>query len=151
MRDEGLSNVIQGQSEKINPSFALKKEEEEERRRRKGALKESVATRWLQVMSAPKSIYIPCCCRSTTPFKEDYYRTTPPLTLPPSLVENLWTFDLYTFNILPLSFTRSNFYVSSLSPLTQLWFTLDSLWSTYLNQTDTSDEATVLLTSMPFF
>lgn len=40
-----------------------------------------LATRWLQVMSATKSIYIPRHCRSTTPSEKDYYGPTPPLTL----------------------------------------------------------------------
>lgn len=73
-----------------------------------GVLKECVATRWLRVMSATKSIYIPSQCRSTTPVEEDYYGPTPtrPSLLPPVVV-NLWTFTVNTvYNFASRVFTH---------------------------------------------
>lgn len=62
-----LINVTQGHTQRVNQWGVRRR-----RRRLKGELEKCVATPWLRVMPASKSIYIPAKCRSTTPTKEFY-------------------------------------------------------------------------------
>ena len=58
----------------------------------KGALKECVATQWLPVMFATKSIYIPVGCRSATPVGGGLSPPAPPHPEPPLTGVNLCAF-----------------------------------------------------------
>lgn len=127
-------NVIQGGLKEEITALRWKVRRRRRRRWQKGALKECVATQWLPVMFATKSIYIPVRCRSSTPVggglsPPSPQRSKPMATFLISLFSFSFTFFFkYTFTVLLFNPPqKKNTHTSSHA----LWFTfihLESDW-----------------------